>query len=153
MVSLTLAEDLRKDLHDNLQTLLTYGGGNTIEANVVQEFEDNDKIYPMLVIDIVPGRSTQRYLGTARNTLISFELSILTAEPTLPNHVITCEDTVIRSGRRLVEYLALKVGNYLDSTYQVPFKIITDNVDIQLDMDFEEREGLFKSMVTYEIFI
>lgn len=154
MSSDTLIEDWRGELATEIQNLITYdpGGGNVLEATVVHEFQDKEEIYPCIVIDIGTGDSPPRHLGTVDSQVVSAEIQILSLRPTLNSHIITCEDTIKRSGRKLVEYLAMKIGNHL-KRYEPTLQVELSDVDILLNTDFEERDGVFKSTVIYEIMV
>lgn len=154
MFSDTFIEDYRLELQADIQAVITYdpGGGPVTEAKVVQEFQDIEEIYPCVVIDLSTGDSPPRHLGTTDALVVNAEIMILTVRPTRDGHIVMCSDGIKRSGKRLTEYLAVKIGRFL-SKYLPSFDIEQSDMDIILDTSFDERDGVFKSTVVFEIMV
>lgn len=150
----TFIEDLRLELQNELQTLLTYnpGGGPVTEATVVNEFADVAEQYPQVVIDVETSSSPSRHIGTRDKFLVKVVISIMAIRPTSNAHITICEDTKKRSARGLVEYLAIKIDQFLE-TFSPSFNIIDSGHDLTLNLDYEEREDVFKSQVDYDILV
>jgi hypothetical protein len=149
-LSNTFMEDLRLQMQMDLQALLTHTV-SVKEATVVQEFKDSDEIYPCVVIDVTTGSGPSRHVGRPNYDLFHFDIYCLTVRPTLSSHISACSDSINRSGRDLVEYLALKINNYL-KTYR-PVQFIEAASSLILNTDMEEREGVYKSVVQWEFVI
>lgn len=154
MITNTTLETLRSEIETRLDALLTYdpGGGPVKEADIVHEFQDVDEIYPCVVIEVDTTSSPSRYVGGVDRDIVSFMFSVLTIRPTAARHIITCEDTVKRSGRALIEYLCIKIANDMKK-YVPSCSFIDDDVELEINLDFDEREGIYKGAVTYELLL
>ncbi len=147
----TMLEDIRLQIQTDIQTLFTYGA-SIKESTVIQEFRDVDEIYPCTIIDVQTGSSPSRHVGRNSNDIVRIDIYMLSLRPTLSKHIVTCEDSVKRSGRDLVEYLAVKLNNYLKN-YRVLDGALDFGSELVLNTDAPERENVFKTLVRYEILI
>lgn len=149
-------DTLRLQLTTDIQGLFTHGLSDPNpgykEALVVHEFQDKPDSYPCVVVDIATGSSPSRHISRSDYDLVHIDFYPLAVRPNRPNDIRQCTDGDNRSGRMLVEYLALKLNNYL-KTYVPDDAIIDYKVDLILNPDGREREGIFKTLVQYEFII
>lgn len=152
MIGQTFIEDLRTELKAYIQDLFTYdpGGGDVQEFKIINEFSDVPETYPCIIMDVGVGSSIPRHVGTRDVDIVHFDFIILTAKPTIYGHIVTCEDGKVRSGRSLAEYGAVKLARGM-TRYVPSFSFLNDDIDLELNLDMEERDGIFKSAVMYEI--
>jgi len=139
-------ENFRAELQTELDTLLSG------ESTVVQEFNDAAEVFPTTIVNFQTGNSPYRYVGGRRRAVVNILISNLAIRPTDSSHIITCSDAVVRSGRTLVEYLCVKIFNHLER-YQPSFSYVDNNVDMRINMDFEERDDVYKSEVEYQLLV
>jgi len=140
--------DILSELESRLDALLTFGGTSK-EANIVYEFQDKSEVYPCVILEAHNGSSDSRYVGTNEKQLLTIPIEIMCERADDSSDITACSDSVSRSERKLVNYLCEKI--FLNLKLWNPTSIATIGrigVDKENNLDFEERDGVYKGRVT-----
>lgn len=151
---ITVQEDIVDGTVDG--SIFFPGVADVVESKVVQQFQDAPEQYPCVYLRFAAGTSPSRYTGTADLPLYSVEIFCLALRPSRMAHLVTCEDGRKRSGRELVEYVALKLHKFLANPsvgFEPSFNYSQTDVDLELDSDYEERDGVFRSTLLYQVMV
>lgn len=153
MITPAFIGNLRTELQSQLQSLLSYnpGTGVTNESTVRQAFSELPESYPQVVVTIGLSSSSPRYVGQTERPVFVIELACLAQRAVRPEHLIACEDGVVRGDRDLVEYVAMKIYNFLNDVYEPSFNYTQDELELELNSDYEEADGIHRSTVVYAI--